>query len=181
MKNEEMNAAEASVTANIYNVPVGTIMPFMGNSTKMAGLAASGWLHCNGDQVNKDQYAALFDMIEYSCGGSGVNFNLPDLRGMFVRGVSAGSGRDTDAGSRRKQGTNDTVGDVPTSWQGDEFKSHHHSTKVWVNHNKVIRDDGSNITPANEERTVDSNDVGGSETRPKNVSAYYIIFAGLPR
>ncbi|MBD1362318.1 tail fiber protein [Mucilaginibacter sp. ZT4R22] len=179
MKNE--NEEVKTVTAMIFNVPVGTVMPFMGNFDKLAGLTASGWHYCNGDQLNKDQYPLLFDMIGYSCGGSGVNFHLPDMRGVFVRGVDGTRGQDPDKADRTRQGSADKVGDVAGSYQGDQFKEHFHTTKAWINENKQIDDPGTGIRPANVEKALQSDSKGGSETRPKNISAHYIIFAGLPQ
>ena len=174
--NEELK----TVTACIYNVRVGTVMPFMGQFDKLAGLTATGWHYCNGEQLNKDQYPQLFEMIGYSCGGSGTNFNLPDMRGVFVRGVDGGRGQDPDKADRTRQGTADKVGDAVGSYQADEFKEHFHTTKAWKNDNKRTDNAGSSEDAANVERSIASDSKGGKETRPKNISAYHIIFAGLP-
>ena len=39
----------------------------------------SGFLECNGQSVLTSTYAALFAVIGYTYGGSGANFNVPDL------------------------------------------------------------------------------------------------------
>ena len=56
--------------------------------------APSGWLKCNGQPVLRTQYANLFAAIGTRFGaGDGANtFNLPDLRGEFVRGLDEGRG-----------------------------------------------------------------------------------------
>lgn len=182
MKNE--NEESKTVAASIYNVPVGTVMPFMGLFEKLAGLTATGWHYCNGDPLNKDQYPLLFDMMGYSCGGSGASFHLPDMRGVFVRGVDGGRKQDTDAADRTKQGSTDKAGDVVGSYQGDQFKKHTHKTKVYTPNDWFsITHSGSNWNPPKDHTAVQTEpqDEGGSETRPKNISAYYIIFAGLPK
>jgi microcystin-dependent protein len=61
-------------------VPSGAIMAFAMNS------APTGWVAANGASVSTTTYAALFAAIGYTYGGSGGSFNLPDLRGYFVRG-----------------------------------------------------------------------------------------------
>lgn len=54
--------------------------------------APSGWLLCDGSQVSSNQYPDLFAVIGYTYGGSGGNFNLPDLRGRVVVGTGSGTG-----------------------------------------------------------------------------------------
>jgi len=46
----------------------------------------SGWLLCSGASISTSTYADLFAVIGYTYGGSGANFNLPDLRGRFPLG-----------------------------------------------------------------------------------------------
>lgn len=77
--------------------------------------APTGWLECNGAAVSRTTYSALFAKIGTLYGaGDGINtFNLPDLRGEFVRGWDHGRGVD----SGRTLGSN----------QEDAFKSHNHA------------------------------------------------------
>lgn len=58
--------------------------------------APTGWMKANGAAVSRTTYAALFSAIGTTFGsGDGVNtFNLPDLRGEFVRGWDDGRGAD---------------------------------------------------------------------------------------
>lgn len=69
-------------------LPAGMVMPFARNA------APAGWLPCNGASVTTAAYPNLFASIGYTYGGTGANFNVPDLRGMFVRGHDAGRGAD---------------------------------------------------------------------------------------
>ncbi|KUJ04957.1 hypothetical protein AR275_20270 [Stenotrophomonas maltophilia] len=56
-----------------------------------------GWLRCNGADVSRTTYAALFAVIGTTFGTSnGSTFRLPDLRGEFIR--SWDDGRGVDAG-----------------------------------------------------------------------------------
>jgi microcystin-dependent protein len=57
----------------------------------------SGWLKANGAAVSRVTYASLFAAIGTTYGsGDGINtFNLPDLRGEFLRGWDDGRGVDT--------------------------------------------------------------------------------------
>jgi len=70
-------------------VPIGTVMHFA------ASTAPAGWFECAGQPLDTKLYADLFKAIGYTYGGSGNNFNLPDLRGEFVRGWDHGAGVDS--------------------------------------------------------------------------------------
>jgi hypothetical protein len=71
-------------------VPAGMIAPFGGTS------APAGWLTCDGSSVARATYPALFSAVGTTWGtADSAHFNLPDLRGRFIRGAdSGGSSRD---------------------------------------------------------------------------------------
>ncbi len=78
----------------------------------------SGWLLCDGKQYLRRSYANLFAVLGETWGkGDGrTTFNVPDLRGMFLRGLD--SGKEIDKGRR--------LG----SRQEESFKSHTHEGKT---------------------------------------------------
>ncbi len=51
-----------------------------------------GWLACNGQTFSQQQQAALYSIIGTYYGGSGTNFNLPNLNGLAVIGAGSGPG-----------------------------------------------------------------------------------------
>jgi microcystin-dependent protein len=63
--------------------PVGVIFPYVGTS------APTNYLMCNGAQVSRSTYSALFAVIgeTYGEGDNSTTFNLPDFRGQFLRGA----------------------------------------------------------------------------------------------
>ena len=66
-------------------IPVGAIMPYTGLT------APAGWLLCDGKSYNRtaSDYADLFAVIGTKYGAlSSAVFNVPDLRGCFLRGYS---------------------------------------------------------------------------------------------
>ena len=73
-------------------VPSGAVLYFAGRT------APAGWLKANGAAVSRTAYAALFAAIgtTYGAGDGRSTFNLPDLRGEFLRGWD--DGRGVDAG-----------------------------------------------------------------------------------
>ena len=53
----------------------------------------SGFLLCDGTSYATSAYTALFAVIAYTYGGSGANFNVPDLRDRTIVGVSSGNSK----------------------------------------------------------------------------------------
>ena len=76
-----------SLTNGFATVPVGSIIPFAGITSKIP----KGYLLCDGAEVSQSVYSGLFSVIEYSykpsnsLQGAGT-FALPDLRGRFALG-----------------------------------------------------------------------------------------------
>jgi microcystin-dependent protein len=85
-------------------IPIGTVLPYAAE----VGTIPDGWLLCDGAEISRDEYGNLFGIIGINHGGGdGTNtFNLPDLRGRFLRGVAGSLGtqlasvRDPDRNSR---------------------------------------------------------------------------------
>lgn len=76
-------------------------------------IAPTGTLECNGQPYLITQYPNLFNVIQRTFGGDATHFNVPDLRGWFLRGWDHGAGRDPNAGTRLNRGdgtTGDHVG-----------------------------------------------------------------------
>lgn len=154
-------------------VPAGTVF------YHAASTAPSGFLVCDGSAKSTASYPALFAAIGYTYGGAGGTFNLPDLRGEFIRG--ADQGRGVDSGR--------TVGTA----QGDAFRSHKHgvtlSQEQGGSHDQYgfpqVDWSGPNIYHSPDEpdgstcyrdgRGNFMHSTGGSETRPRNVALLPII------
>lgn len=58
----------------------------------------AGWFFCDGSAVSRITYSTLFDTIGtyWGEGDGSSTFNLPDLRGEFLRGIDEGKGVDAD-------------------------------------------------------------------------------------
>ena len=119
--------------------------------------APTGWLKANGAAVSRTAYSALFAAIGTTYGGGdGFNtFNLPDLRGEFLRGWDDGRGADP--------------GRVFGSFQADMIEAHTHtlpSDSLDNTGNGYVGDSaGGGIA-----RTANTGSTGGTETRPRNVA-----------
>ena len=72
------------------SLPSGAVMYFAMQAAPL------GWLKADGSAVSRTQYPALFAAIgtTFGAGNGKTTFNLPDLRGEFVRGWDGGRGID---------------------------------------------------------------------------------------
>lgn len=158
-------------------VPVGTVVAYMGTTPP------EGWLLCDGSIKSRTEFSALFSVIGTSCGSpDSSGFNLPDLRGRFLRGVDGAASQDPDKDSRTAMNLGGNTGNVVGSVQEDDFESHEHNISGW---GLVRRSTGGNDTVEQVDRTPGEPDTrnsprsmpkrGGNETRPKNAYVNYII------
>ena len=101
-----------------------------------------------------------------------TDFRVPDMRGVFLRGVADANGADPDRNSRTASAIGGNTGNQVGSYQGDAFKSHSHS----VTSRNVAGSGGNRVwTHISPNETQSTGNTGGSETRPKNVYVNYII------
>ena len=107
----------SGVLGDNAEIPVGTIMVVSFNASG-TWFASNRFLFCNGQTVNRITYNDLFAEIgtAWGAGDGSSTFNVPDLRGQFLRGRNAGSGQDPDASSR-------TGGDAVGSSQGSRIEN----------------------------------------------------------
>lgn len=126
--------------------------------------APTGWLKANGSAVSRTTYNALFAAIgtTFGAGDGSTTFNLPDLRGEFVRGLDDGRGVD--------------AGRVIGSAQADELESHTHT----ATYSNSVTGGGiyfAGSPTAGSSSAVAISSTGGAETRPRNVALLYCIKA----
>ena len=127
--------------AEYGGVPCGTILPFA-KDVSTAGLP-TGYLLCDGSSISQSTYATLFAALGGSTGGgkafgsTGTNFNLPDLRGMFLRGRTGTSTRDPDASTRYAISVGQQTGNNVGSFQQYAIGYHGHYT-----HNSTTNSQG---------------------------------------
>lgn len=82
------------LTNNSSGVSAGTVMNFA------ATAAPAGWIKANGAAVSRSAYAGLFLAIgtTFGAGDGATTFNVPDLRGEFLRCLDDGRGVDGGRG-----------------------------------------------------------------------------------
>ena len=181
----------SEVAHNAIAIPAGCIMPFAGPAENIP----AGWMLCDGSAVSRSTYANLYNAIGVAWGnGDGSStFNLPDLRGMFLRGVSgSNTTNDPDASTRLANANGGNSGNNVGSYQGDAIRNITGACgtfggesrgnlpdvgALWretgVNKNTGSDGNGSGIRSVN----IDASRVVpvGSDNRPKNVYVTYII------
>src|SRR3954469_19856239 len=98
-----------SAAGSGWTTPVGTVLPYAGTAT--AGLAALGWLVCDGSPISQAMYPDLAAVLGTAYGQSSGTVNLPDLRGYFLRGRDNGARRDPGVAARVPEGNGTATGD----------------------------------------------------------------------
>lgn len=138
----------------------------------------SGYLLCDGTSYLISSYPALaaacYDSVhtKYAFGSAdGTHFNVPDLRGQFMRGADLGAGKDPDVSSRTAMNANGNVTSGIGSIQGYTLQSHTHSIAA----NNGAGGFQQATTGNNSNTTVNTNATGGNETRPTNAYVCFMI------
>jgi hypothetical protein len=158
-------------------LPIGAILPSMGDSKSLKELSAKSiWVPADGRPIPKD---SLYTKITGST-------TVPDLRGMFLRGLNA-FGSETPI---RSDGLEDPQGDrrKPGSYQADTFLSHHHhggypahlASRYGIENGLpsppgTRYDFSDSQGPVGWKQAAKTNSVGSLETRSKNISIFYYI------
>jgi microcystin-dependent protein len=145
-------------------VPSGAVAHFAMNT------APTGWLKANGAAVSRTTYATLFAAIgtTFGVGDGSTTFNLPDLRGEFMRGWDDGRGIDTgrafgSAQSGDIQGHNHDAGTL--SW------THPLATAAGQNTGAITGGTGVSVNgPYSKTLSGSTETSGGTETRPRNIA-----------
>jgi len=170
-------ALQASTKQYVDTVmPSGMIMPFAGTS------APTSWLACNGAAISRSTYATLYNAIgtTWGTGDGSTTFNVPDLRGMFLRGT----------GTNATGSSSGAVGPSVGAYAADTYLNHTHtdsghthtiaqsnSSLVWnttSTSGSFVNATGSTTTSTGT-ANIQASTTGGTETKPKNYGVLYII------
>lgn len=103
-------------STKVLNVSVSSDVSEVGKISMFArSTAPSGYLKCNGAAISRTTYEALFSAIgtTFGAGDGSTTFNIPDLRGEFIRGWDDARGVDS--------------GRVFGGWQDGQNVSHTHT------------------------------------------------------
>lgn len=147
---------------NFNPFPIGMVFPYA------AAAAPDGYLLCDGGSYAAADYPELFAIIGYSFGGSGSDFNVPDL----VNRVPIGSGSDYSLAAVGGESTHTLdTGEIP---------SHSHTIPLTATTLAVEPGEVTVLTPI-PIFTQDTGSTGGNGAH-NNLQPYqaltYIIYAG---
>jgi len=173
---------QTQIRPDLSLVPVATILTYAGIFATSG--VPTGWLPCDGSIYLRTDYPRLAAVIgtayqtsttrtDVPPGGVWTNyFRVPDLRGMFLRGVDKMTSDGTAAGV--------DPGRILGNMQDDGVKTHTHPFAHRASKNNITA--GTSFTPYEDFEPTDSstsansaNAVGADETRPKNIAISYII------
>lgn len=135
------------------------------------------YLPADGREVDKSsQYYALINRQRPSGQSDLLQVYVPDLRGMFLRGLNANDPVPPVALSADRS---DPEERIVGSYQADDLKKHSHAIVTG------FQNGGSGTTPDYAAPVINkahdytwanhTEDYGGAETRPKNVAVFYYI------
>ena len=162
----------------------------------------SGYLECNGAAVSRTTYAALFAVIgtAYGTGNGSSTFNLPDLRGEFIRGFDNGRGVDSGRSIASSQSEQNKQHNHSASSSSSVSPSSHGHTSTKLDNNRVFgfKQTGANqdgdTSPFGSPGTIPGFNISnlvnnttlsvststsianeGGENRPRNIAMMYVI------
>lgn len=146
----------------------------------------TGWLLCNGQAISRVTYSRLFAKIDtvWGIGDGSTTFNVPDLRGMFIRGLD--NGRGVDVGRILGSQQADDVGPHTHTGSTNPAGAHQHNAPIETNFTAgselasgagYSQGTGSVLTSSNgtHTHTLTINPSGGQESRPRNIAMNYFI------
>jgi microcystin-dependent protein len=171
-------------------VPSGTIMPYGGEAT-ISGSSniPAGWVLCDGKGFDgtSQTYQRLYQRLQVSwgdgsanCAAGNCNFNVPDLRGKFLRGAQVGRA----VGHHQAWSTGKPKVDFTTAKQSndhdhgyvDENLNQAGANSVgWSNDGWTDLPYNKTTAKQNQDHTHTVTAGGDSETRPDNYGVNYII------
>ena len=165
----------AAIPAVTDQTPAGTVI-YSARST-----APTGYIKANGAAISRSTFSVLFAAIgtQFGVGNGSTTFNVPDLRGEFIRGWS--DGHTVDSG--RTLGSNQSNQNLSHTHTGGTSNpgNHVHSYKNLATDNIAGSGDNRGYVSSlgtgsatagggSHVHTLNINANGGTEARPRNVS-----------
>lgn len=175
------STAPAWSTIQTTDLPAGPINPTGAVIMYGGSTAPTGYLLCDGSAVSRTTFAALFAVISttYGSGNGTTTFNVPNTKGVFVRGT----GSQTISGSTYT-GTQGTSQNDTTKKNGLALSDpgHTHTTTIYASDNSSFNvslggDGHTSPTAITSSSNTSGITLGGgdAETRPANITLTYLI------
>ena len=176
--NSTIAAAETytgSAWEQLGGAPIGAVFA-MAHST-----VPSGFLECNGAAVSRSTYSNLFDFfnaisLPYGSGNGSSTFNLPDLRGEWIRGWANTSTVDQSRGIGTSQADQNKLHNHDINDAGHDHDigiSNGDSGSEYVHESGGGRDETNSTDSVTTGITIQNS--GGTEVRVRNIAMMYVI------
>ena len=163
------NSVSGSMLQSGAAVPTGAVFHFAASS------APSGYLEANGAAISRTTYADLFAVVSttYGSGDGSTTFNLPDLRGEFIRGFDNGKG--TDSGRTFGSSQTDSTALPNAGFTTNSAGNHNHSYNTNQGTGGGQGGGGADTGTRGDSTGHNGNHShtitgGDSETRPRNIA-----------
>ncbi|MFW2163151.1 phage tail protein [Acinetobacter beijerinckii] len=186
--NDSLQEVDDRLTAAITAL-ASAIQPFLVRTgtieTWATNVCPTGYLECSGQAISRTTYADLFNVLgtSFGVGDGSTTFNLPDLRGEFIRGWDHGRGIDAGRalGSYQKA-TSVFMGDPSLSYGAianlyNTLDDNPQTFRTALNGEATTLDD-TNMTvlssPAAAQDPISAVD-GSMSVRPRNIALMFII------
>jgi microcystin-dependent protein len=156
--------------------PIGTILSYGGEN------APTGWMLCQGQAISRTTYAELFAVIgtAFGTGDGSTTFNIPDLRGEFLRG--AGTNSHTNQGSGGAVGEHQDATEFPNLYGknsspqfGYIVTDANYAFEQITKSDAEIKTGNTKYSQITTDAFVDTTAVDRYTSRPTNTSVNYII------
>ena len=154
--------------------PIGSILPYGGTS------APSGWMICDGSALSRTTYSELFAVIgtSFGSGDGSTTFNIPDLRGEFLRG--AGTNGHSNQGNGGTVGQHQDATELPNMYMsGSTGATFYGALNANKNNIDSGKHDGTGYSSVLGTSSAQASFMKSYTTRPTNTSVNYIIKAKM--
>ena len=146
-----------------------------------------GWLTCDGSAVSRATYSALFSAIgtTFGVGDGSTTFNLPDLRGEFVRGWDGTRGIDSGRVFGSAQSSQNLAHTHTGTTNSGGTHSHTFNLEEGDDNGPPLYPGGAQNIDSTNQTSTDSGGAhthtfttassGGLEARPRNIALLFVI------
>jgi microcystin-dependent protein len=152
--------------------PAGSIITFAGSS------APVGYLVCDGQAVDRTTYSVLFGVIgtTFGVGDGSTTFNVPDLRGEFIRGWDDGRGIDSGRAFASTQNSANLQHSHNLTDPGHVHTGTFSDDQAAVAAGAALAGNSPSATTTNSNTTgITIDNSGDTEARPRNIALLYCV------
>lgn len=138
---------------------------------------------CDGRAISRTEYSEYFSMVgtAFGAGDGSTTFNVPDYRGLFIRGWDGNSGRDANRiyGTIQQSACPNITAEAQFTQEWETFGAYPYKGAFYLIRRGGNGVDGSHgnfdIVGFDASRVSNVYQNGATEARPINSTAYYVV------